>query len=402
MKISIEKSTAKGTVLAPPSKSMAHRLLICGALSEGSVISNIEFSEDILATLDCLKALGAQVEIDKNVVSLGGLLKGLKNSATLNCRESGSTMRFLLPFCLLCDGEKTLKGSGRLIERPFEPYEKICEERNILFIKNDDSITVNGVIENGEFTLSGEISSQFISGLLFVLPLLNGDSIINITGNLQSASYLKLTFSALQSFGIKIDYSDIKKIKVFGNQKYEDKKLSIEGDYSNAAFLDAFNILGGDVTVKGLNSDSLQGDRVYKELFKKLKSENAVISLADCPDLGPVLFSVSAFCNGALFTDTARLRIKESDRIVCMQKELSKFGVKSDADENTLRIYPAELITPAVPIFAHNDHRIAMAMTILLSKTGGVLEGAESVRKSFPDFYEVLKTVGITTSVINE
>ncbi|MBE6728739.1 MAG: 3-phosphoshikimate 1-carboxyvinyltransferase [Ruminococcaceae bacterium] len=398
MKISIEKSRAKGTVFVPPSKSMAHRLLICGALSEKSVISGVEFSEDILATIDCLKALGAKAEINENEVTIGGLLKNFKNTALLNCRESGSTLRFLLPLCLLQNGEKKLMGSGRLMQRPYAVYEKICSERNIAFLKREDSITVNGKLFGGEFTLSGEVSSQFISGLLFALPLLNSDSIINITGKLQSSSYLKLTFSALESFGIKIDYSDIKKIKAFGNQNYEDKTLSVEGDYSNAAFLDAFNILGGDVIVKGLNDNSLQGDRVYKELFEKLKEENAVISLADCPDLGPVLFSLAAFCNGAIFTDIARLRIKESDRIACMQQELAKFGVKSEADDDIIRIYRAELKTPTEPIFAHNDHRIAMAMSVLLSKTGGVLEGAESVSKSFPDFFEKISALNIKVS----
>lgn len=395
MRTVIEKSKAKGTVFAPPSKSMAHRLLICGALSEKSVISNIQFSEDILATLDCLKALGAKVEIKENEVTLGGLLDSYKDTAILSCRESGSTLRFLLPLCLLSCGEKTLKGKGRLMQRPLTVYEKICGEKGIAFNKNDDGITVRGILKSGEFTLSGEVSSQFISGLLFVLPLLEGDSVINITGNLQSGSYLKLTLSALENFGIRTDYSDIKKIKVYGNQKYNGMSLLVEGDYSNAAFLDAFNIMGGEVEVKGLNDNSLQGDGVYKELFAKLKRENPVISLADCPDLGPVLFSVAAFCNGALFTDIARLRIKESDRIACMQEELLKFGVKSEADENTLRIYPSKLKSPAEPVFAHNDHRIAMAMSVLLSNTGGVLQGSEAVSKSFPDFYEKISALNI-------
>ena len=395
MTVTIEKSKASGDVFAPASKSMAHRNLICGALSSESVISGVEYSEDISATIDCLKSLGAVAYSEGNTVTIGKLLENKASINPLNCRESGSTMRFLIPICLLLDKEITLTGSGKLMERPMDIYKKLCDDNGFYFEKNNDFIKVRGKLKGGVFEVDGGVSSQFISGLLFALPLAENDSVIKIVGELQSESYLKLTLSSLYDFGIKIDSSDIRNIKISGGQSYKSKKMTVEGDFSNAAFFEALNFLGGDVCVKGLNEKSLQGDKVYSDLFLKLKEDNAQISLADCPDLGPILFGLAAAGNGALFTDTKRLRIKESDRVLCMVKELSKFGVKADVLENSVRIYPSALKQPIEPLFAHNDHRIAMTMAVLSTITGGVIEDAQAVNKSFPDFFDKLSSLNI-------
>lgn len=399
MTVTIEKSRAKGTVIAPPSKSMAHRNLICGALSKQSEISGIAYSQDILATIDCLKALGTRVSEQGDKVVLGGIEPENIKSTVLNCRESGSTLRFILPLCLVCDEEITLKGAGRLMERPMTVYEELCKQKGISFYKDDKCIKVKGKLSGGEFTVDGGVSSQFISGLLFALPLLSRDSVINIAGELQSESYLKLTLASLNAFGINIDSSDIRHMKIPGNQKYICQNLRVEGDYSNSAFFEALNFLGGNVDITELCKESLQGDKVYLDILPKLKQDNAIISLADCPDLGPILFALAAVGNGALFTDTKRLRIKESDRVGCMEKELSKFGVKMDITDNSVRVYSSKLITPIEPLYGHNDHRIVMALSVLATVTGGVIEGAEAVSKSLPDFFNILKSLGIKVEI---
>ena len=330
MKVEITKGKAKGVMTAPPSKSMAHRNLICAALSGESSVSGVAFSQDILATLDCLSALGAKINQQGDKITLGGLDPYCAGKVTLNCRESGSTLRFMLPLCLLSGEEITLIGSGRLLKRPMTVYEQLCKEKGIAFYQDDNCIKVKGRLSGGDFYVDGSVSSQFISGLLFALPLLKEDSVINITGELQSESYLKLTLSSLENFGITVDSSNIRRIKIFGGQSYCSKNMTVEGDYSNSAFFEALNFLGSQVQIDGLLENSLQGDKVYLDLIPKLKEENAVISLADCPDLGPVLFALASAGKGAVFTDTARLRIKESDRVSCMEKELSKFGVKME------------------------------------------------------------------------
>lgn len=399
MTVTIEKGVAKGVLKAPPSKSMAHRNLICGALGRESVISGVDYSKDILATLNCLKMLGARVDIKDDTVTIGSLdLKNVK-PAVLDCIESGSTLRFLLPLCMLCSKEMTFVGSGRLLQRPMTVYEQLCEEKGISFYKDDSCIKVKGKLNGGVFTVDGGVSSQFISGLLFALPKAEEDSVIKITGDLQSQSYLNLTLAALSDFGIKLDYSDIRNIKIKGNQNYSSKKMTVEGDYSNSAFFDALNFLGGSVRIDGLKENSLQGDRVYKELFFKLKDEKAVISLADCPDLGPILFALAAVNKGALFTDTARLRLKESDRIGCMEKELKKFGIKMDINENSVRVYGG-IMPPKERLFGHNDHRIVMALSVLLTLTGGTIEGAEAVEKSLPQFFSYIELLGIKVKTI--
>ena len=399
MTVKIKKGTASGRVKAPPSKSMAHRYLICAALSEGSVVKGVSFSRDIKATLSCLEALGAKVQVEGDTVSIGGInLKGKIKSNKLFCDESGSTLRFLLPLCLLFDEEITLYGSERLFERSLSVYEQICTSQGICFEKTSNSVTVKGKLSSGKYTVRGDISSQFISGLMFALSQLEGDSIIEITENIESGSYLALTIKALAQFGIRISRTDERTILIKGSQTARQKNITVEGDYSNAAFLDAFNLLGGNVLVTALKADSAQGDKVYKEIFPLLAKKKPIIDVSDCPDLAPVIMALAAAKNGAVLTGTKRLKIKESDRGEAMKEELSKLGAKVEVFENKITV-KAGIKPPKAPILSHNDHRIVMAMAVLLSLTGGEILGAEAINKSFPDFFERINHLGIETEV---
>ena len=395
MTAKIFKSIANGKISAPPSKSMSHRALICGALSDKSVIYNLGESEDISATLNCLRALGASVDFATDKVDIGGLNPDCTgDNIVLNCNESGSTLRFMLPFCMLSGKRITLSGTDRLFERPLGIYEDICKNQGIVFEKSKNSVTVCGKLKSGIYSVLGNVSSQFISGLLFALPLLEGDSKIEIIGNLESASYIDLTLSALNDFGIKVEKQG-NAFVIKGGQRYKSTEYTVEGDCSNAAFLEAFNFIGGNVTVDGLRPDTLQGDRVYIDMFKGMAVGEKRFDLTDCPDLAPVMFAVSALYGGASFSGTARLRLKESDRSLAMKEELAKFGVSVTIGENSVTVESGALNTPSEVLSGHNDHRIVMALSLLCTKTGGVISGIEAVNKSYPNFFDDIKSLGI-------
>lgn len=397
MKIRIYPSKARGEVAAPPSKSYAHRALICAALADGeSVVHHLAFSKDIEATISCLRALGAEIRLEGDTAYITGvdLREAIGKNAELFCCESGSTLRFLIPLCLMSGERRVFRGSPYLFSRPLSVYEKIADENGFLFEKAFDSLTVAGKLRSGVYEVRGDISSQFISGLLFSLPLLDGDSELRILPPVESKPYIEMTVKALRDFGIEIT----QKANTFfikGNQHYSKKEIKVEGDCSNAAFFEALNYAGSEVKIAGLNPDTIQGDRVFKILFEKIKNGDAPIDISDCPDLGPVLFAVSALCGGGRFTGTYRLKIKESDRANAMKQELSKLGVRMDVEENDVTVYSGELHPPTEPLFGHNDHRIVMAMSVLLTVTGGVIDGAQAVEKSFPDYFEKLQELGV-------
>lgn len=396
MNVIIKPSTARGCITAPPSKSMAHRDLICGALSAGSVTTNAARSEDINATLRCLTALGAQVEEDSDTIRIGGLTPTTAAPSTpLDCGESGSTLRFMIPLCLLSEKPITLTGAERLMQRPLGVYAELCAEKSLQFEQSGNTLTVCGPLVGGRYAIPGDVSSQFISGLLFALPLAKEDSVLTITGKAESLSYIDLTLKALAEFGIRL-FRMGDAILIPGGQAYRPRTAAVEGDWSNAAFLEAFNLFGGDVTVEGLDEYSPQGDRVYRELFAHLNSGNtAPIDLSDCPDLAPILFAVAAAKNGGVFDGTARLKIKESDRAAAMQTELSKCGIPVTVEENRVIVHKATLHAPDTIIDGHNDHRIVMAMSVLCSLVGGEIAGAEAVAKSYPNFFAVIEKLGI-------
>ncbi len=396
MKITFKKSTPSGSISAPPSKSMAHRMLISGGLSCGkSIVHGIAPSQDVLATLDCLKSLGAKYTYEGDTVVIDGV--GAAGGATdvLKCRESGSTLRFFIPLCLL-DGKKaTLTGSQTLLGRPLDVYKNICDKQNIKFSNDGKKIIVEGKLQSGDYKIPGNISSQFISGLLFALPLLSGDSTINIVPPIESLSYINLTIEALGEFGVEVKWLDERTLYIKGGQKYQPREVWVEGDYSNAAFFAAMDCLGGEVEITGLKKDSIQGDRVYTRLFEQLCKGTPAINISDCPDLGPVMMALAAAKSGGVFTGTKRLRIKESDRGSAMAEELKKFGVSVKVEEDTIVVYPIDFHAPEDVLCGHNDHRIVMSLSVLLMLTGGTIDGAEAVNKSMPDFFEKLKQLGV-------
>ena len=311
------------------------------------------------------------------------------------CRESGSTLRFCIPLLLLSGETFTVSGKGRLMQRPQGVYAELCRSQGLLFRQADDTITLRGALRAGSFVLPGDVSSQFVSGLLFALPLLPEDSELRILPPVESRSYIDMTLQALGAFGVEARWGPGEEpaLHIPGGQRYAPCDTVVEGDYSNAAFFGALAALGDDVTVAGLQP-SLQGDRVYGAYFAQLRRGRAVLDVTDCPDLAPVLMAAAAGLHGATLTGTRRLRIKESDRGAVMAQELKKLGARCAQEENSIEIFPG-LHAPEVPLCGHNDHRIVMACAVALTRTGGVISGAEAVTKSFPDFFDRLRDLGI-------
>ena len=397
MKVTIKRSVAKGSITAPPSKSILHRYIICASLSEGtSAIGNVDLSKDIEASIKCAQALGAKIETEGKKISVSGInRKQIADPVCFECNESGSTMRFFMGIAMGLGCDSKFYGSDTLLNRPMGIYEDICKDRGILFERHSDHIRICGKLSPGVFEVPGDISSQFITGLLFALPMLDKESILKILPPVESVSYIDLTLDALSKYGIEIISDGDHEYRIPGGQRYTATDAVAEGDQSNAAFLDAFNLLNGDVRVDGLRSDSLQGDRVYKELFDKLKGTDASIDISDCPDLGPVLMGIAALKNGAVFTGTRRLKIKESDRGSVMCGELKKMGVRTEMEEDRITVFKSDIHAPDDEIDSHNDHRIAMTFSVLLSATGGTIKGAEAVSKSYPGFFDDIISLGV-------
>ncbi len=400
MTVTLQAGRAIGTVCAPPSKSMAHRLLISAGLAQGeSVIHGISDSLDVLATISCLRAMGAECKIEGDTAFVRGInARKAAPASLLRAGESGSTLRFFIPIALLSGNPVLFGGAPSLFSRPMGVYETLCEERELSFLKGQSSLAVKGPLTTGDFRVKGNVSSQFISGLLFALPLLDGDSTISIAPPIESRSYIALTIAALAEFGVTVSWQDENTLFVKGGQRYRACETAVEGDYSNAAFFAALNALGSSLTLTGLKEDSLQGDRVYEKFIPMLTRGTPTIHIGDCPDLGPVLLALAAAKNGAVFTGTARLKIKESDRAEAMACELRKFGTTVTVKEDSIVVYPSDFHAPTVPLCGRNDHRVVMSLAVLLTLTGGVIEGAEAVRKSFPDFFRKLATLGISVT----
>ncbi len=400
MNVTIKPSVACGEIFAPPSKSCAHRLLICAALAKGkSVIEYIGTNDDIIATISCLKELGAKIEIEGNKAVVYGIENNSKKeNVNLFCNESGSTLRFLIPLSLVLSKTASFRGSERLLERPQSVYEELFSNMDCYLKKDGKTLVAGGELKSGTYKIRGDVSSQFMTGLLFALPLLDGDSEIILTTPLQSAPYVDITIDVLSKFGVEIK-KDSNGFYIKGNQGFSPQNLSVEGDWSNSAFLEAFNLIDGNVTLRGMNEESYQGDRVFRKFFSELKNGTPTLDIEDCPDLGPVLISCAVLCNGATLTGTKRLKIKESDRGVAMQTELSKFGVDIIVKEDEIIIPETKIKAPKEILNCHNDHRIAMSLAILCSKVGGILENAQCVNKSYPEFFDDIKTLGIQCEV---
>ena len=390
-------SKTSGEVSAPPSKSFAHRYLIGSVLSRGKcVIKNIADSDDISATLSCIEQLGGSVTKDGNIVTVIPTNEKQIENAVFDCKESGSTLRFFIPVVLATGAKNcTFSGSERLLARGIKEYEKLFENSGVEIKSDKKSIEVNGTLSAGNYEISGEVSSQYTTGMLFALSVLSGKSTLKITGNTESRAYVDMTIKVLKDFGADIAEPEKNFFEINGKGRLSPGEFTVEGDWSNAAFLIALSRLAGTISVSGLNENSVQGDRFSSVAFDALNGENAEIDLKDCPDLAPILFSYAAYKNGGRFTNTRRLRVKESDRANVMAEELKKFGANVKVYENSVEIEKTQLKPPIVPLCGHNDHRIVMALSVLAAVFGAEIDGAEAVNKSYPDFFRVIKKAGV-------
>ena len=397
MKVKILPSKTSGEVSAPPSKSFAHRYLIGSVLSCGKcVIKNIADSDDISATLSCIEQLGGSVTKDGNIVTVIPTNEKQIENAVFDCKESGSTLRFFIPVVLATGAKNcTFLGSERLLARGIKEYEKLFENSDVKIKSDEKSIEVNGTLSAGNYEISGEVSSQYTTGMLFALSVLDGKSTLKITGNAESRAYVDMTIKVLKDFGADITETEKNFFEINGKGRLSPGEFTVEGDWSNAAFLIALSRLVGTISVSGLNENSVQSDRFCTAAFDALDGENAEIDLKDCPDLAPILFSYAAYKNGGKFINTRRLRVKESDRANVMAEELKKFGANVKVYENSVEIEKTQLKPPIVPLCGHNDHRIVMALSVLAAVFGAEIDGAEAVNKSYPDFFRVIKKAGV-------
>lgn len=376
MQISVKPFILRGKTFVPSSKSLSHRYLIAAALAgDISLVSNVNECYDVLATRRCLQVLGT--------------------NNFFECGDSASTLRFFLPLSLVYNDKAFFIGSKRLLKRGINVYKKCLEHHGIKFLFENDKIFVQGKLKAGNFIIDGSESSQYISGLLFALPLLSGDSTLKILSYIVSKPYIDMTLAVLKTFDIEIIQKSENEFFIKGKQKYKNRRVIVDGDWTNAIVLYAFKLLNKDLIVENVQSTIVQGDKVGLEFLKKLQVDNAKIDLINNPDLAPVLFVVAGLLNGGIFYGVERLQNKESNRLDDMIAEMAKFGIETEKGKNSLRVYKAEkLHKPQVPVESHNDHRIVMAMMLLLSNTGGMLNNAEAVYKSWPTFFEEMQYLG--------
>lgn len=390
MDIVITPKKLIGAVQVIPSKSQAHRVLICSAFAdqETAVICT-DTNQDIEATASCLRSLGARIQrtCDGYLVTP---IRSTPQQAVLHCGESGSTLRFLLPVVGALGVDARFVTAGRLSERPLSPLWEEMERMGCILRWEDNGVLrCTGKLHPGHYRISGTVSSQFISGLYFALSLIPNTSSLEITGNMESAPYIELTKDALSQFGVSVDNEQI-----IGQFPFTTpKQITIEGDWSNGAFFHTANFLQNEIEILGLCDTSKQGDRQITEALIQLK-DCATINASDIPDLVPIL-SIAAACNkGATFINTKRLRLKESDRVQAIIDMLSAFGIKAEADENTLTVSPGKF--QGGTINTYNDHRIAMSAGIAATAAEGpvIICGAECVAKSYPKFWEEYSRLG--------
>ncbi len=392
MDIKIIPGKLNGTVSIPSSKSMTHRVLIGAALAKGkSVISNVTFSKDIYATIDALKASGADITAVGNTVTVNGLCGRCPQNAEIDCCESGSTLRFMIPVTAALGINSVYKGQGRLPERPITPYLRELPQKGITFdYENTMPFTVSGKLLSGKYSLEGNISSQFITGLLFALPLLEGDSEIILTSPLESKPYADMTIESLKLFGIDIKETQ-KGYYIKGSQQYHSSDVSVEGDYSQAAFFYVANALGSNVKIENLKKESTQGDKKIVEITENLcYNENNVpmgfsVNASDIPDLVPILAVLGTYCcDTSRISGAERLKIKESDRLTATAAAINALGGDVTPVNDGLIINNARLCGGSID--SCGDHRIAMcaAIAATICQEPVIIKNADSVEKSYP------------------
>ncbi|MGH4137960.1 3-phosphoshikimate 1-carboxyvinyltransferase [Clostridium sp.] len=428
--VTIKPFLLNGKVKIPPSKSLCHRAIIAAALSQGEcTIYNISMSEDIIATCEIMEKLGAQIKKLPNGLLIKGKFAsgfsslGIVNSKIdnnedarneLECNESGSTLRFLIPIAMH-SGEKIIfKGKGKLSQRPLKPYYEIFDKQNIKYTTKGGylPLTIEGKLKPGIFELRGDVSSQFITGLLYELPLLDGDSTIVVTTKMESIGYIDLTLDVLFKFGVNIENDNYREFKLKGNQRYKNTDYIVEGDFSQAAFYLAAGVLGGELECLDVNMESLQGDKVIVDIIKNMggkitfvngvlkasKSDlkGTIIDVSQCPDLLPIVAVLGALSTGTTkIINARRARFKESDRIKAIATELNKIGADVIEKGDSLIIHGKPCLKGGF-VNSWNDHRIAMAMAIASIKCTEKLtiEDSGAVKKSYPNFYEDFKSLG--------
>lgn len=418
--LKIYPSKLKGEVKIPPSKSMAHRAIICAALSDGlCIIENIDYSDDIIATIDAMNSLGAKIVKHKDYIEVIGAYgsdEKPQEARIIDCNESGSTLRFLVPISLLFKGSSKFIGRGNLGKRPLTTYYNIFERQGIEYSYEEGNLNlvINGELKAGTFEVEGNVSSQFITGLLFTLPLLKEDSKIIITTEMESKGYIDLTLRAMNDFGVEIINNNYREFIIKGNQKYDSRNYRVEGDYSQAAFFLCADSLGNDVLCKDLDLNSLQGDKEVIDILERMnvvfnandigvkgttngKLSSTVIDGSQCPDIIPVLTSVAALTKGTTeIINAGRLRIKECDRLTAVTSELNKLGAKIIEKEDGLVVTGVEKLQGGVEVWSHKDHRIAMTLAIASTRCEEpiVINDYECIAKSYPNFFEDFKALG--------
>ena len=381
MDLTIHPRTLRGEITVIPSKSLAHRYLICAAFADAPTqLRCAETNRDIEATADCLRALGAQILRTESGYTVFPV-QHIPDSAILNCCESGSTLRFLLPIAGALGVDATFQMEGRLPQRPLSPLWEEMERMGCCLSRpTENTIRCTGKLRPGTYSIDGGVSSQFITGLLFATSLIKGSCELQVTGRIESRPYLDMTQEAMSLFQAP-DY-------------HTPGSIDVEGDWSNGAFWVAAQFLGNDLSVRGLNAISIQGDRAVVDIAHTMAESAPAVSAADIPDLVPILSVIAAANHGAVFTDIRRLRLKESDRVATTAAMIEDLGGKAEATDDTLRIYGTGL--KGGTVHSHNDHRIAMAAAIaatVCSRPVTIL-GAEAVNKSYPGFWNEYEKLG--------
>ena len=406
--VTIRPKRLAGHVTVPPSKSQSHRLLLCAALARGeSEIKNVAFSQDILATLRCMEALGAEWE----EIAPGHLrIVGIPGRAwqgelpRLDCGESGSTLRFLIPIALAVAGGGIFTGRGRLMQRPQKPYFDLFEEKGIAYEQTGDTLVVRGTLTPGEYRLPGDVSSQFFTGLLYALSLLDGPSVVVSTTELESSEYIDMTVDAMARAGVNVQCGADKKSYRINPVQYKALSERVEGDWSQAGFWYAAVALGNQVEPEGLNAFSIQGDMAVVAHFLRLSSPGDVtIDVSACPDLVPPLAAMAAVREGTTrLVNAARLRIKESDRLTSVTATLNAMGARVEEGADSLTIYGQKTLMGGAEVDCCNDHRIAMMAAVAATRCERPVKllGADCVKKSYPNFWEHYQELGGDLDVV--